>query len=83
MQLETIKKNIANKITIVCTEVFVLVELMIVVNHLIDIPNMLIETPEGYDFTAEDFQTWTREAGFRENYVMPLTGPTSAAVAVK
>ena len=45
--------------------------------------NMLIETPEGYDFTAEDFETWTREAGFRENYLMPLTGPTSAAVAVK
>jgi hypothetical protein len=45
--------------------------------------NMLIETPQGYDFTSEDFETWTREAGFKENYVMPLTGPTSAAVAVK
>lgn len=45
--------------------------------------NMLIETTEGYDFTAEDFETWTREAGFTGFSQMPLTGPTSAVIAIK
>lgn len=45
--------------------------------------NMLIETAEGYDFTALDFDTWVKEAGFRETRVMPLAGPTSAAIAIK
>jgi precorrin-6B methylase 2 len=45
--------------------------------------NMAIETPEGFDFTASDFDSWAKEAGFSSTYVMPLTGPTSAAVAVK
>jgi hypothetical protein len=45
--------------------------------------NMLIETPEGFDFTMEDFSEWTREAGFMETSVLPLTGPSSAAIAIK
>jgi hypothetical protein len=45
--------------------------------------NMLIETPDGFDYTAEDFTVWTREAGFRETSVMPLTGPSSAIIAIK
>ena len=45
--------------------------------------NMLIETAEGYDFTAADFALWAKDAGFTETYVMPLTGPTSAAIAIK
>lgn len=45
--------------------------------------NMLIETPEGFDFTAADFNEWAIEAGFGRTYVMPLMGPSSAAVAVK
>ena len=45
--------------------------------------NMLIETAEGYDYTAADFEEWTREAGFKETSVMPLTGPSSAAIAIK
>ena len=45
--------------------------------------NMLIETAEGYDYTAADFNTWIREAGFSRSYIMPLTGPTSAAIAIK
>lgn len=45
--------------------------------------NMLIETAEGYDFTAADFNEWTRAAGFKETSVMKLTGPTSAAIAIK
>ncbi len=45
--------------------------------------NMLIETPEGFDFTAEDFNGWATGCGFRKTFLMPLTGPSSAVVAVK
>jgi precorrin-6B methylase 2 len=45
--------------------------------------NMLIETREGYDFTAADFTGWAKEAGFIETFVMPLTGPSSAVIAIK
>lgn len=45
--------------------------------------NMLIETPEGYDFTASDFEKWAREAGFNETSTMQLTGPSSAVIARK
>ncbi len=45
--------------------------------------NMLVETVEGYDFTAADFDAWAKEAGFNETFVMPLTGPSSAVIAIK
>lgn len=45
--------------------------------------NMLIETEAGYDFTFADFNGWTKDAGFKETSLMPLTGPTSAAIAIK
>jgi precorrin-6B methylase 2 len=45
--------------------------------------NMLIETPEGYDFTAADFDKLAKESGFKRTYAMPLSGPTSAVVAIK
>ena len=45
--------------------------------------NMLIETSEGYDYTGTDFDAWAKEAGFRETYLIPLSGPSSAAVAIK
>ena len=45
--------------------------------------NMLIETHEGYDFSAADFDSWVKEAGFTETSVMPLAGPSSAAIAIK
>ena len=45
--------------------------------------NMLIETANGYDFTANDFAIWAKNAGFTETHVMQLTGPTSAAIAIK
>jgi precorrin-6B methylase 2 len=45
--------------------------------------NMLIETPGGFDYTAADIQGWVKEAGFKETSVMPLTGPSSAFIAVK
>ena len=45
--------------------------------------NMLIETEEGFDFSGRDFEQWAKECGFKETSVMPLTGPSSAAIAVK
>jgi len=45
--------------------------------------NMLIETTEGYDFTAAEFEEWTRDAGFAATSEMRLTGPASAVIAIK
>jgi hypothetical protein len=45
--------------------------------------NMLIETPEGFDFTGADCQGWMREAGFRETRVEHLIGPDSMVVGIK
>lgn len=45
--------------------------------------NMLMETDAGYDFSGADFDELAREAGFKETRVMPLTGPASAAIAIK
>lgn len=45
--------------------------------------NMAIETDDGFDFTAADFDKWAKEAGFRETHIMPLTGPSSAVIAIK
>jgi precorrin-6B methylase 2 len=45
--------------------------------------NMLIESPEGFDFTFSDFTEWALEEGFSKTSVMPLTGPASAVIAIK
>jgi hypothetical protein len=45
--------------------------------------NMLIENGDAFDYTANDFERWTKAAGFKRTEVIPLTGPTSAAVAYK
>ncbi|MEH6535915.1 MAG: methyltransferase [Psychroserpens sp.] len=45
--------------------------------------NMAIETDQGFDFTAADFDQWAKEAGFSKTSVMPLTGPSSAVIAIK
>jgi len=45
--------------------------------------NMMIETPEGYDFSFADFNEWAKEIGFVETSIMPLTGPSSAVIAIK
>ena len=45
--------------------------------------NMAIETEQGFDFTASDFNQWAKEVGFSRTNVMPLTGPSSAVVAIK
>jgi ubiquinone/menaquinone biosynthesis C-methylase UbiE len=45
--------------------------------------NMLIEFGDAFDYTGADFASWCREAGFTRIEVMPLTGPSSAAIAYK
>lgn len=45
--------------------------------------NMLIEFGDAFDYTAADFQDWCSEVGFSDFEVIPLAGPTSAAVAYK
>ncbi len=45
--------------------------------------NMLIETAEGFDFTAADFEQWANNAGFSETSQFRLAGPTSAVIAIK
>ncbi|AXT63045.1 methyltransferase [Aquimarina sp. AD10] len=44
---------------------------------------MLMETPEGFDFTAADFNLWASEIGFSQVSTMNLTGNTSAVIAIK
>jgi hypothetical protein len=45
--------------------------------------NMLIETKTGADFTFNDFDRLTHQAGFSRTEWMNLAGPTSAAIAYK
>lgn len=45
--------------------------------------NMLIETNDGFDYTGADFDAWCRDTGFRSTEVVPLTGPSNAAIAYK
>ena len=45
--------------------------------------NMLIEFGDAFDYSGSDFIRWCREAGFRDFKIMPLTGPSSAAIAYK
>lgn len=45
--------------------------------------NMLIEFGDAFDYTGADFRQWCEEAGFTRCEILPLTGPTSAAIAYK
>jgi hypothetical protein len=45
--------------------------------------NMLIELPGGFDYTGAQFDGWCREAGFARTEIVPLAGPSSAAIAYK
>ena len=45
--------------------------------------NMLIEFGDASDYSGSDFVRWCRDAGFRDFKIMPLTGPSSAAIAYK
>ncbi|WP_269581367.1 methyltransferase [Roseibium sp. Sym1] len=44
---------------------------------------MLIELGDAFDFTNAEFVAWCREAGFSRFEVIPLEGPSSAAIAYK
>jgi hypothetical protein len=45
--------------------------------------NMLIENGDAFDYTLDDFEKWTKAAGFARTELIPLAGPTSAAIAYK
>ena len=45
--------------------------------------NMLIENGDAFDFTLNDFESWTTAAGFKRTELISLAGPTSAAIAYK
>jgi len=45
--------------------------------------NMLIEFGDASDYTGADFREWCRAAGFDRFEMIPLAGPSSAAVAYK
>jgi hypothetical protein len=45
--------------------------------------NMLIENGDAFDYTPSDFDRWTKKAGFKRTEIIPLAGPTSAAIAYK
>jgi hypothetical protein len=45
--------------------------------------NMLIETAEGFDYTAADCMGWMREAGFRRTRHEHLAGPDSMVIGIR
>ncbi len=45
--------------------------------------NMLIEFGDAFDYSGADFRKWCEEVGFQRFDVIPLAGPSSAAVAYK
>ena len=45
--------------------------------------NMLIEFGDAFDYTGADFREWCSEVGFQRFEIIPLAGPSSAAVAYK
>jgi SAM-dependent methyltransferase len=45
--------------------------------------NMLIEFGDAFDYSGADFRKWCGEVGFRRFDVIPLSGPSSAAIAYK
>ena len=45
--------------------------------------NMLIETGTGFEYTLAEFTDWAKQIGFKSADLMPLAGPTSAAIAYK
>jgi precorrin-6B methylase 2 len=45
--------------------------------------NMLVENGNAFDYTLNDFEIWAKTAGFKKVELVPLAGPTSAAIAYK
>ena len=44
---------------------------------------MLMEFGDAFDFTGSEFISWCREVGFSRFEILPLEGPSSAAIAYK
>ena len=45
--------------------------------------NMLIEFGDAFDYSGSDLANWCREVEFSDFAVMPLTGPSTAAVVYR
>jgi hypothetical protein len=45
--------------------------------------NMLIEFGDAFDYTGADFRKWCLDTGFTRVEILPLVGPSSAAIAYK
>ena len=45
--------------------------------------NMLIEFGDAFDYTGADFIAWCKQVGFTRFEILPLVGPSSAAIAYK
>jgi O-methyltransferase domain/Dimerisation domain len=45
--------------------------------------NMLLETQEGFDYTATQCRSWMTDTGFRDSFTEPLPGPDSMVVGIK
>lgn len=45
--------------------------------------NMLIETPDGFDYTGAECSEWMKQAGFRDTRTEHLVGPDSMVIAIK
>lgn len=45
--------------------------------------DMLIETPDVFDYTAADCSGWMEQAGFRQTRLEHLIGPDSMVVGIK
>lgn len=45
--------------------------------------HMLLVTEGGFDYTAADFDSWAREAGFKKTTPLALSGDSSAVIAYK
>jgi hypothetical protein len=45
--------------------------------------NMLIETPDGFDYTGADCSEWMKQAGFREARIQHLVGPDWMVIGIK
>lgn len=45
--------------------------------------NMLIETPQGFDYSGADCEGWMKQCGFRETRVDHLVGPDGMVVGIR
>ena len=44
---------------------------------------MLLDTGEGYDYSFQELEQWTKEVGFSHIEFLPLTSTSTAAIAYK